>query len=557
MSLATVDAHGCDNMTGGSQVFLFCLHLYLSLFNNSLRIWDSKQTQFFIIMRDKMKDLLPTKKARKVFIALFALAFSVITNVVFTSCSDDDNTPETIDVEIGVPITYSGTMSVAFSDGEATVSGEQDLIITPKSSNTCQFAMYGFNLFGNLDNLVDLVTEDVTMTKKGNQIIYSGSNQINYDVNGNTVSVDIKVSAVEEQDGSIKQVTETNVANRRNITCTFIGKKQGTPVYHEPNDFMVQMNQKAYSGYTSDANNEYFQWYADGNVYIYKRDIKTGVLTTLDQRPGPKTSSEDVNYTFLHLRGDYLYFEVFDPNSPGYRYTLCKVATDGKSPMEKVADLSATWGYLTYSNGKAYTWDCLHDDLKMYEVNLDDGTLTLVLQNETLYDPWFIVGNDVYARDYTRDGGVFHTRIVRLGMGTQTAQTVFDDNVSEYVTTFAFGNRLYVSDSNNLYSMNFDGSDKKTEFENFAIAGTALTEDAIIFLSNTGEDYKMEGVYKWVPGQPRPIKICNDSNLLFRVMTNGYGQVIIPTKDASSRFGQLTYLKYGKATPLLTSTTNK
>lgn len=152
------------------------------------------------------------------------IVLSMFSCFVLSSCSDDD--PTTTEFVIGVPITYQGTLTIDMHDGTTPNSVKQDLIITPKSQTSCKFALNKVDLFGNPDSAFDIVTEDVSMNRSGEQIIYAATDEIYFDVNGTTVPVSITVSAIENNNGEIEETTEANVANRRNITCSFKGKRK-------------------------------------------------------------------------------------------------------------------------------------------------------------------------------------------------------------------------------------------------------------------------------------------------------------------------------------------
>lgn len=140
------------------------------------------------------------------------------------SCSDGDSLTD--EFTIGVPIKYQGTMTIDMNDGANPIKVTQELIITPKSQTSCQFALNNVDLFGDPDSAFDIVTENVSMNRKGDQIIYAATDNIYFDVNGTPVPVSITVSAIEDKNGNIEEVTEANVANRRNITCCFKGKRR-------------------------------------------------------------------------------------------------------------------------------------------------------------------------------------------------------------------------------------------------------------------------------------------------------------------------------------------
>ena len=149
----------------------------------------------------------------------------MVIGLTFTSCNDDD---EPNKFEIGVPITFQGTLTIDTNDGEDPMTVNQDLIITPESQTTCQFALNKVDLFGNPDTAFDIVTTDVKMTRDGDNIVYSGSDEFYFDIAGvdTPVPVSITVTATEDKNGNIHETTEAYVMNRRHVTCTFVGKRK-------------------------------------------------------------------------------------------------------------------------------------------------------------------------------------------------------------------------------------------------------------------------------------------------------------------------------------------
>ena len=309
------------------------------------------------------------------------------------------------------------------------------------------------------------------------------------------------------------------------------------------NEITQQMNNRNMGSYTGDEKNDYFQYYENGMVSLYKKERETGALTLLDQREGSGTTDSDVNYSNFYLYGEHLYFMLYDYRESDLRNVLCRVPVNGEAPMEKIADLGDTYGIHFYKGGKAYVMnrDVLH------EVSLQNGARTALFEIPS-GEPSLLVGDYLYAFEYTRTPepeNKFYVKVNRCKMDGSGQQTVLDNPDIDGMVLTALDDRIYTLIGNTVHSMTMEGKDMKKHLELTDDIWSVHTDGQALYLLtsdvSTGSDFK---VYTYRPESDVLQSVYQAGNLNYYLMLNGYGELVLPTPLEESRFGHLR--NYGR-----------
>lgn len=171
-----------------------------------------------------IRGIIKQKKAMKKILKIAVLMMAtIVATGIFVSCGDDD---EPDGSEYGKPVNFRGTMTIMETTNPAVTTIAQNMEITRNTANLSKLAFYKVDLFGNPDNLVDLVLDEVATTDQKDlfRTVYNGSAKKTININGVPTEVTVSMNATEQWTGKVECLT-TVVYPGHSYSLSYEGKR--------------------------------------------------------------------------------------------------------------------------------------------------------------------------------------------------------------------------------------------------------------------------------------------------------------------------------------------
>lgn len=296
----------------------------------------------------------------------------------------------------------------------------------------------------------------------------------------------------------------------------------------------------------SDKDYIYFQYHDGKNVTLYKKDRKTGKKVVLDYvEGGTSTSSSLPDLVFLNmfLRGDYLYYMIFDGYKPysETRMNIYRIRTDNSSPRELIYS-SSMGGLVYYVNDRIYfSYFDLTVGYKTVSMDMDGGDVKFLFYNniEQLQE----YNSQLYFIVFNPESSKYEIR--SMNYDGSNDHYVYSEN-----SEFAIMTEMFISDGKIYYFyredgessayelkvMNPDGTGVETLVDNIRIKEVCMYGDKIYFWIATDEGYALCLFNKQDASMTQ---LYTTSKNTAQLQTTGYGEVVFTVVE------NLTVNRYG------------
>lgn len=333
-----------------------------------------------------------------------------------------------------------------------------------------------------------------------------------------------------------------------------IDEAVSTEVSRPLSDMTKQMNDARLGSVLVEGDYSYFLAFEkDGEeIYsrLYKKNRHSGEMICLVERKA--VEKVDVTYSCLYLKGDYLYFMLFDGTTPfgtpeDLRGVLCRVRVDGSSPFEIVIKPHEYEPHTSIFGDKAYFACSYNYGFILKRYNLEQGKLEELFFRDDMNatDGRIYYSFDFIYKDYVYysalDGNKNYLYRCRLDGS--------DDNlIYDYSSIFGKAivddqDRLYINDigSEKLYVADLDGGNEKLLLSGISISNMNIFDGKFYFYVSGNDNYQ-SGIYEYQPGYKMPLPLYK-GEVLFGPMIDSSGGIwcTLHTQDTEDvvRVGQL------------------
>ena len=320
---------------------------------------------------------------------------------------------------------------------------------------------------------------------------------------------------------------------------------QPQPSTYRPIDYVTsQINNNQLGNCVSDENYDYLQYYEADRLKLYRRERATGQLTQLTEIRDV-TKGTDALFCNFSLKGDYLYFILFNGNDPDRRNVLCRVRTDGRGLMESICNFGLQFGSIHYVGDNTY--------VKLYGSGSEPGTFARLDPETGETTPLFntdkttefVYDGYVYSHDYYNQNGKFYVQLYRCRLDGTQSELVWDDPDCTNFRATIWNGKLCLADiyNNTVYLADADGKNRRVLLEDTRVVSMNAYYDNLYFYTEGGTC--TAGLYLYKQGYDRPMLLAAEPNFNIGPIVNSHGEVwfTLPTEEsANSRFGQLHYV---------------
>lgn len=326
--------------------------------------------------------------------------------------------------------------------------------------------------------------------------------------------------------------------------------------YTPLDDITAQMNSFILGNLVCDEENIYFSSFEEGFVRLYKKQYSSDKLTLLAERPLAESPHTEVLFSNFYLKGEYLYFILFDGNTPidtpqDMRNVLCRVRVDGTESFERVFKPEEYVESICMLGDKLYFSSLKDFGFELQQYDLERGEKTVMFsrddedktdQRKVYYEFDFILGDYVYYNEFDYDYCTLH-RCRFDGSDDEQLVKLKADSGELVFKTIPHKDKLYICNlvGEKLYTADLDGKNCELLLENVPIVKMNMDKDKILFNLRTNDIYKA-GIYEYRVGYKMLLPLYKGGDIVFGPMIDGFGRIWATLPSEESRFGQLHQL---------------
>lgn len=322
-----------------------------------------------------------------------------------------------------------------------------------------------------------------------------------------------------------------------------IGGKNDTDPF-KPIDAMTKyLNSKNGGVVTSDTAYDYFQYFDTECVSLCKKERSTGKVSKLAELPWKEGSNADVMFTNLHLKGEYLYFMVFDGNNK-IPLTWSRVPIDGSSTYEKIREMGIKFLGMVFKDEDiyvVYASDTPSNTISL--MDMETGNLTPCWEISDDFSVEFIHGEYAYCKKYATTDGIFHSMLYRVPLNGSEPEMIWNYPENQSVDCFVVEEKLYVIDyyGKRLYETDLDGKNKKLLLKDIDIRRMNTDCGTIYFLLGQTSSYDA-GLYSYTPETGMLFLLCKGDDFNMGPIVTGTSVIWCTKNNEAFRLGQPVYI---------------